>query len=191
MISDEELYAQNPDVGDRIEVVFSDGHIHCRGVLVAKEGDTRYLHCDGFPAKYPTPHWFDDWTASFRHDQVRRETSSADHLEIALSLLDKPKFGWFTSKAQKERHAVTQKAVYAMVRHLRSQTPPINVADQIMEVTEEGIRRGDRVNIAVLEGGGKGVFAGTFIAEYKGRRHVRYDSGAAAAYPKAQVTARK
>lgn len=191
MITDQEIYAWTPEVGDRIEVVFSDRHIHCRGVLVAKQGDTRFLHCDGYQARYPSPHWSPEWTVSFRADQVRRETTAADHLEIALSLLEKPKFGWFTSKAQKERHEVTQKAIYAMVGHLRAQTPPVNVADQIMEVTEDGIRRGDRVNIAVLEGGGKGVFAGTFVAEYKDRRHVLYDNGAPAAYPIAQVTAAK
>ena len=103
-----------------------------------------------------------------------------------MNSLRKPSFGWFNRDARKAQHEITEQAIYAMVRHMR--TKPVNVADQIKEVTDDGIRRGDRIKIAVLEGGGKGVYPGTFVAEYKGFRHVIYDSGSRVGYPSAQIT---
>jgi len=186
MLSEREMHDWSPEVGDRIEVILSSGQTHAHGVFVVRMDGRMFLHCDGsYGGK--------EWPATFRPDQVRREYSIADRLSIAVRRLtttaapERQRRFWQRrderAEAQREVDIETARAV---IHHLATLHPPVNVADQIITDTADGVSRGDRVNIFIADRNTTG--AGVFVAEYKGLRHVIFDGGGATAYPKGDVT---
>jgi hypothetical protein len=192
MTREREIHEANPDVGDRIEVFFSDGHVHARGVLVAKTENpfrdpTCFLHMDAIGT-------LNEWPATFRKDQVRRERSMGNHLARIVQRLTTPgepkrrRFFWERRDVKAEGLSeVDVESARAVAHYLDKIQPPANVADQIFTETTDGLKRGDRVRIYIADRNETGV--GTFVAEYKGLRHVIFESGGSTAYPKGDVTA--
>ncbi len=192
MLSDKEMYDWSPSVGDRIEVILSSGHVHARGWLIARDSERCFLHCDGIKGLPGYP-GMEEWTATFRPDQVRREQTPADNLEKVVWRLtreDKPITRWWRSKKDDPRQRELDLATaYAVISQYRSMHQPVNIADQIITETDDGLTPGDQVRIFIRERNETGF--GTFVAEFRGKRHVIFVSGGPAAYPKEDVTPKK
>jgi hypothetical protein len=186
MISEREMRPA-PKPGDRVIVVFSDGHVHTSGVLVAISEGYCFIHCDAYNPERG------EWPATFRIDQTRHEDTITDKVEVALTRLhENTRRRWnpFSKKDRAHNEQMDKDYGLAMntLREIERHFNAPNVADQILHETPDGLRKDDPVNIydPTSRGGHHGK--GRFIAEYRGIRYVVWDSGSPTGYPASCVT---